>query len=38
MFPLMVAGQMVSSPLLEEFGWRGFALPRLQQRYTAPYA
>lgn len=28
-FPLTVLAQMFSSPLLEEFGWRGLALPRL---------
>ena len=34
-FPLIVAGSVFSSPLLEEFGWRGFALPRLQRLYSA---
>jgi uncharacterized protein len=33
--PLMFVGLLFSSPLLEEFGWRGFALPKLQQRFTA---
>lgn len=35
MFPLIIVAQLPSSPLLEEFGWRGFALPRLQDRYSA---
>jgi uncharacterized protein len=34
-FPLLVLGQLPSSPLLEEFGWRGFALPLLQGRWNA---
>lgn len=34
-FPVIIITQLPSSPLLEEFGWRGFALPRLQERYSA---
>ncbi len=34
-FPLLVLGQLPSSPLLEEFGWRGLALPLLQGRWNA---
>ncbi len=34
-FPLLILGQLPSSPLLEEFGWRGFALPLLQGRWNA---
>jgi membrane protease YdiL (CAAX protease family) len=33
--PLMFVGLLFSSPILEEFGWRGFALPKLQQRLNA---
>ena len=33
--PLMTVGLVASSPLLEEFGWRGFALPALQARWNA---
>jgi uncharacterized protein len=33
--PLMFVGLLFSSPILEEFGWRGFALPKLQRRFNA---
>jgi membrane protease YdiL (CAAX protease family) len=34
-FPLLILGQLPSSPLLEEFGWRGLMLPLLQGRWNA---
>jgi membrane protease YdiL (CAAX protease family) len=34
-FPLLVLGWLPSSALLEEFGWRGLALPLLQGRRNA---
>lgn len=34
-FPVQLAGMMFSSPLLEEFGWRGYAQPALQERMFA---
>lgn len=33
--PVMTVSLMASSQLLEEFGWRGFALPALQERWSA---
>ncbi len=33
--PAILVSQLISSPLLEELGWRGFALPLLQRRHTA---
>ena len=33
--PVVFASQLFSSPLLEEAGWRGFALPRMQARVSA---
>ncbi|MDZ4179918.1 MAG: CPBP family glutamic-type intramembrane protease [Coriobacteriia bacterium] len=33
--PVVLATQLFSSPLLEEAGWRGFALPRMQVRASA---
>ncbi|GEM46119.1 CPBP family intramembrane glutamic endopeptidase [Deinococcus cellulosilyticus] len=34
-FPMVLLSQVFSSPLMEEFGWRGFALPHLQVRFGA---
>jgi uncharacterized protein len=34
-FPLLVLGWLPSSALLEEFGWRGLALPLLQGHWNA---
>lgn len=33
--PLIYLSQLLSSPLLEEFGWRGLALPLLQRKLGA---
>jgi membrane protease YdiL (CAAX protease family) len=33
--PLVFISQIFSSPLFEELGWRGFALPKLQTKYSA---
>ena len=30
---LSIAGMVIAAPLGEELGWRGFALPRLQEQY-----
>ncbi|MCK9496848.1 MAG: CPBP family intramembrane metalloprotease [Dehalococcoidia bacterium] len=33
--PMSIAAQLASSPLLEEYGWRGFLQPCLQERHRA---
>jgi membrane protease YdiL (CAAX protease family) len=33
--PVMFVSQLFTSPLLEELGWRGFALPMLQDKFNA---
>jgi membrane protease YdiL (CAAX protease family) len=38
LFPLLVLAWLPSSALLEEFGWRGLALPLLQRRWNAVVA
>lgn len=38
LLPVVLVSQVFSSPLLEEAGWRGFALPRLQARTSALFA
>jgi membrane protease YdiL (CAAX protease family) len=38
LLPMLLLGSIpaiIFGPLGEEFGWRGFALPRLQERYSA---
>ncbi|HEU4909047.1 MAG TPA: type II CAAX endopeptidase family protein [Propionibacteriaceae bacterium] len=37
-FPLVLLWQCFGSPLLEEPGWRGFALPQMQRRLPAAWA
>ena len=37
-FPLQLFAQCFGSPLLEEPGWRGFAVPRIQNRTPAAWA
>jgi uncharacterized protein len=37
-FPLLLFVECFGSPLLEEPGWRGFALPRVQRRMAAAWA
>lgn len=37
-FPLLLALQCFGSPLLEEPGWRGFALPHVRKRMPAAWA
>lgn len=34
-FPVFVMAQLPNSPMLEEFGWLGLPLPRLQDRFSA---
>ena len=33
--PVIFVSQLFTSPLLEELGWRGFALPMLQDKFNA---
>jgi len=33
--PVIFVSQLVSSPILEELGWRGFALPHMQLKFNA---
>ncbi|OPX83871.1 MAG: CAAX amino terminal protease self- immunity [Pelotomaculum sp. PtaB.Bin104] len=35
LLPVIFVAQLPSSPLLEEYGWRGFLQQRLQAKYTA---
>lgn len=35
LLPLVLLSQIFTSPLLEEAGWRGYALPRMQARTSA---
>lgn len=37
-YPLQLLVQCLGSPLLDEPGWRGFALPRIQKRVPAAWA
>jgi CAAX protease family protein len=37
-FPLQLVAQCFGTPLLEEPGWRGYALPRIQNRVPAAWA
>ena len=37
-FPLLLLWQCFGSPLLEEPGWRGFALPQMQRRLPTAWA
>lgn len=37
-FPIQLLAQCFGSPLLEEPGWRGFALPRISNRIPAAWA